>query len=53
MENTICGVLFKRIDENNIEVYSSDGKLYKTIQKHTLSEEDFHKATNEYFIYNY
>lgn len=52
MENTICGVLFKRVDENNIEIYSN-GKLYKTIQRHTLSQEDFHRVTNEYFLHNW
>lgn len=53
MEIKICGVLFKKVDDETIAVFSSDGSFQKNISYPASTEQEFTNSANFYYIHCY
>jgi hypothetical protein len=52
LEVTICGVTFKKVNDNVIAIYH-DSVFFKNIEYPAVTEEQFNNSANFYFIHCY
>lgn len=53
MEVKICGLTFKKVDDETIAIYSKDGSFYKNITYPASTKEELDKSANFYFVHCY
>jgi hypothetical protein len=52
METNVCGVLFKKVDDETIAIYQ-DEVFYKNINYPAKTEQELKDSANFYFVHCY